>query len=137
MTPQPNTFILRGSTRDSVQANLVKFLGRLPPDKGWVVEIKPWAKRRTGPQNRYLWGVVYATLEAATGQDAADWHEYLRGEFFGWAEIRTFDRTTQRPERGSSKLTTAEFAAYVEYVQRKCAENGIYIPDPDPAAQEE
>jgi len=95
------------------------------------VECKPWRKSRSNDQNAYLWGVCYAALRDATGQDVNDWHEYMLGEWAGWEEHELFGRKRLRPVRRSSKLSTAEFSDYVAFVQQRAAENGVFIPDPD------
>jgi hypothetical protein len=56
-------------------------------------------------------------------------HEYFLGEHFGWETLEGFGRKRLRPLKRSSKLSTAEFAAFVDFIQRKAAELGIYIPD--------
>ncbi|WP_196301183.1 hypothetical protein, partial [Streptococcus pneumoniae] len=82
-------------------------------------------------QNRFLWGVCYAELQRATGQDAADWHEYMLGECYGWETVEMMGRKKLRPMRRSSKMDKAEFAEYVAFIQRRAAEHNIYIADPN------
>lgn len=101
---------------------------------GLKVETKQ--RTRSDPQNRYLWGVCYPTIlqaggETLSGWDAEDLHEYFLGEHFGWETLDGFGRKRLRPLRRSSKLTRIEFADYVGFIQRKAAELGIFIPDPD------
>ncbi len=66
----------------------------------------------------------------------------LVGLFFNSAEVAlllasvlgivyiTVGRKKIKPRKRSSRLTTGEFADYVAFIQRRCAEHGIYIPDP-------
>jgi hypothetical protein len=130
---RPALFILRpGPTFPAVLANAIAFLGRLPTDKAWSVEVKPHSERRSDQQNRYLWGVCYPALAAHTGHDPEDLHEFLLGEHFGWESYEVMTMHRKRPQRRSSKMSRAEFAEYVEFVQRKAANIGCYIPDPDP-----
>ena len=96
-----------------------------------AVECRHWRKSRSNDQNAYLWGVCYAALRDATGQDVNDWHEYMLGEWAGWEEHELFGRKRLRPVRRSSKLSAAEFSDYVAFVQQRAAENGVFIPDPD------
>jgi hypothetical protein len=122
-----------GTARDVVIANLVRFLGGLSESFDWCVEVKRHQKRRSDQQNRYLWGVVYpAFLRVLEGWDAEDVHEYLLGEFFGWERLQGMGRTKMKPVKRSSKLSKQEFAEYVDFCQRKGAEHGIYIADPEP-----
>lgn len=127
------TFILhKDASREMVLANLVRFLHALPSTKAWKVEVAQHAKRRSDVQNAYLWGVVYpAFTSVLPGWDAEDVHEYLLGEHFGWERIEGMGRVRLKPVRRSSKLSVTEFADYVDFCQRKGAEHGIYVPDPD------
>ena len=129
------TFVLhKDATRERVLGNLVRFVQSLPDSKAWKVEIAQYARRRSDEQNRYLWGVVYPAFEQALeGWDKEDIHEYLLGEHFGWQRIEGMGRAKVKPLKRSSKLTKAEFADYVDFCQRKGAEHGIYVPDPEAA----
>jgi len=126
-------FILHAldTNRVPILANCIAFLQRLPATKSWRVEIAQHAKRRSNSQNAYLWSVPYKILEDATGHESAYWHDYFLGERFGWETIELFGQSERVPARRSSKLTTAEFADYVAFIQQRCAENGVYIPDPN------
>jgi hypothetical protein len=119
------------TNRVSVLANAISFLQRLPSSKSWRVEIVEHRERRSDAQNRYLWGVCYAELQRATGQDAADWHEYMLGECYGWETVEMMGRKKLRPMRRSSKMDKSEFAEYVAFIQRRAAEHNIYIADPN------
>jgi len=133
---QPQRFVLHAndSVRVNVLANCKRFLDLLPADKSWRVEITQHAKRRSLSQNAYLWSVPYKILEDATGHESAYWHEYFLGEMYGWETIEMFGQKKRAPLRRSSKLTTVEFSEYVEFIQRKCAEHGLYIPNPNESA---
>jgi len=113
------------------KAALLAFLDKLPMARKWRVTVELWVKRRSDQQNRYLWGVAYKTLQDATGQEAEDWHDYMLGEHFGWEESELFGKRKLRPRGRSSTLSTTEFMDFVEFIQRRAAENGIYIPDPN------
>jgi hypothetical protein len=97
-------------------------------------EVKGKGPRRSHEQNRYLWGIVYATiLKHLEGWDADDVHEYCLGEWGGWETMEGFGRKRLRPLRRSSKLNTTEFAEFVSFIQRHMAEKGIQIPNPGEA----
>lgn len=118
--------------RETRIRNLVRFLSMLPLDQAWAVESKRHAKRRSDQQNRYLWAVCYpAFLAHLDGWSAEDVHEYMLGEHFGWETLEGFGRKRLRPIRRSSKLSKLEFGEYVEFIQRKAAELGLYVPDPN------
>ena len=120
--------------RQTVLDRIAKYLAALPADKAFVVTVTPFKKRRSDQQNRYLWGVVYATIlkeggEALGGWDADDLHEYFLGEHFGWETLEGFGKKRIKPVKRSSVLSTVEFSDYVDFIQRKAAELGVYIPD--------
>lgn len=125
--------------RERKLANIFRFAAGLALGKTWTIDIEEYKKPRSNPQNSYLWGVVYQTVEDATGQEAEDWHVYFLGEHFGWKEVTLFGRRRMRPRRTTTKneagkdekLTTTAFCAYCAFIQRHCAEKGIYVPDPN------
>lgn len=141
------SFVLhRGdSHRESVLRRALDFLQRLPDTKSWRIEVTMHRKTRTTEQNAALWGVAYPALSEATGQPVNDWHEYMLGEYFGWVEYSLFGKRKLRPARTTttgfngedSKLSTVEFADFYDFIQRRAAENGICVPDPDPFWREQ
>jgi len=133
MTTRAQRFVLRANdtTRINVLANAQRFIAALPASKSWRVEVCEHRERRSDAQNRYLWGVCYAELQRATGQEADDWHEYMLGECYGWETVEMMGRKKLHPMRRSSKMDRTEFAEYVAFIQRRAAEHGIFIPDPD------
>jgi hypothetical protein len=109
---------------------LTKSLRTLDADKAWEVSVKEKKRKRSEQQNRYLWGVVYAEImRHLPGWDSEDVHDYFLGEHFGWEVIEGFGKKRMKPIRRSSALNKMEFADYVNFIQRKCADMGIYIPD--------
>lgn len=130
-------FILhKCGNRERELAQAAEFLARLPREKGWKVEVSQYVKKRTNLQNDYLWSVAYKILGDHIGCTLEEAHEFMLGEHFGWERIDMLGRTKLRPRRRSSKLSTIEFAGYVDAIQRRAAEHGIYIPDPDPQWRE-
>lgn len=129
------TFILHKAdpNRANVLANAQRFLAMLPESQAWKIEVAQYAKRRSDQQNRYLWGVCYPTfMRALPGWDAEDVHEFLLGEHFGWERLDGMGRPRLKPIKRSSKLSKVEFAEYVDFCQRKAAEHGLFVPDPEP-----
>jgi hypothetical protein len=125
--------------RDEVIAKVVRFLHGLAPGKAWSITVEPYKKRRSTSQNAYLWGVCYPTILQA-GQlgnwTADDLHEFFLIDHFGSEIIEGFGKKRHRPLKRSSKLSTTEFMDYVAHIQQRCAELGIYIPDPNEEFQE-
>lgn len=136
------TFVLHkgDSYRPSVLVRLIDFLRKLPESKSWKIEVTAHRKTRTNEQNAALWGVAYPALAEATGQPANDWHKYMLGEHFGWVEYSLFGKRKLRPARTTTTgysgeddvLSTADFAAFYDFIQQRAAENGVCVPDPDP-----
>lgn len=121
-----------GAPRERRIQVISQFLGGLDGGRGWLVEVRAWKRTRSSQQNRYLWGCVYPhIMKHLDGWEAEDVHEYFLGEHFGWETLTGLGRRRLRPLRRSSKLTTVEFNDYVAFIQRKAAELGIYIPDPN------
>lgn len=130
-------FILpRNKPRDDALAHLIRAIHDLPKDRLYVVEIAEKKGTRSLAQNAYLWGCVYPTIlkeggETLGGWSADDLHEYFLGEHFGWEKLEGFGRQRLRPLRRSSRLNKTEFMDYIEFIQRRVAGLGIYVPDPN------
>lgn len=123
----------KGMAREGVIGRIQRLLLSLPLDKAWRVEIAEHKARRSDPQNRYLWGVVYqAIAKQLHGWDTGDIHDYFLGECFGWETIEGLGKKRLRPLRRSSRLNKQEFSDYVGFIQRRAAEHGIFVPDADP-----
>ena len=122
--------------RDDAIAKLIRFFHNLPMGKPWKVSVNEYRKTRSNEQNRYLWGVCYPTILETGGETLAGWtkedlHDYFLGEHFGWETIEGFGKKRIKPFRRSSKLSTMEFVDFVDFIQQKAAELGIYIPSPN------
>ncbi len=121
-------------SRERAIERIAKCLGALSQDKPWRISVCEHKVSRSHQQNKYLWGVIYRTILDAgqlQGWDADDLHEYLLGEWSGWEVIEGFGRKRMKPIQRSSTLNKEQFSAYVDFIQRKMAEIGIYIPDAD------
>ncbi len=131
-------FILRNNVyRDIVKANAIEYIERLDVNKETEVIVREIKGTRSQQQNRALWGLAYDTILKQGGESMAGWemqdlHEYFLGEHFGWEVVELFGKTRQRPIKRSSKLSKSEFASFFDFIQRKAAEFGVQIPDPDP-----
>lgn len=123
---------LRGHDLDRAFQALVE----LPRDRMHRMTVEEVKGKRSLSQNAYMWGVCYPTIlekggEALAGWTAQDLHDYFLGEYHGWEVIEGFGRKRMRPIKRSSKLSKFEFMQYVDFIQRKAAEMGIYIPSPN------
>lgn len=121
-------------SRDRAIDRLATVLKGLSLDVAWHISVGEHKPSRSAQQNKYLWGVIYKTILDAgqlQGWDADDLHEYLLGEWSGWEVIEGFGRKRMKPIQRSSTLNKEQFSAYVDFIQRKMAELGIYVPDAD------
>ncbi len=110
----------------------------------WAVEIKPYKPERSDSQNHALFGVAYPVIMEHCGlqgaRDKEDLHEYWCGEMWGWVEYSLMGKRKQRPKRTTTTgedgkrdvISTTEFSGLYEMIQRRMAEQGVFVPDPDP-----
>lgn len=104
------------------------------------VESKRYRRSRSSEQNRLLWK-MYQPISEAMGFDRDDLHEWFCGKYWGWRDMkvprtpRNPDgwvsvpvRTTTRDENGKrSLMDKAEFAKFVDLVERTAAQAGVYV----------
>jgi hypothetical protein len=136
------TFVLHGNDRNrpNVVANFCAFVRELDPAKAFKLTVETYRKTRSDEQNGALFGVAYPPLMDHMGlqgdEDKRQLHWFFCGEFFGWIETpigRKPLRTTTKDETGKrATLDTAKFAEFYNFVQRKAASLGVFVPDPDP-----
>ena len=115
---------------------VTRFIDNLSTDLAWEVTVREHKPRRSEQQNRYLWGVCYATIlrdggEAMRGWRDTDLHEFFLGEWSGWETVEAFGKRRQRPVRRSSRLNKQEFSDFIAIIHQRAAEFGIVIPDPE------
>ena len=125
----------RGTRPDAMASVVARMVLNLDPLKTWAVEVTEWRKPRTNQQNKFLWGIVYPAIldgggEALRGWQRDDLHDYFLGECFGWETIEGFGRKRMRPLKRSSALTKQEFSEYLMFLETKCLDMGIVIPEP-------
>jgi len=118
-------------------SKLFNLLSALSESVAWKITIERWYKPRTSSQNKTIWSLAYGTVlekggEQLRGWDKDDLHEFFLGEWSGWEVVEGFGKKRQKPIKRSSKLSREEFADYFDFIQRKAAEFGIVIDDPDP-----
>lgn len=95
------------------------------------IEIKPYKKDRSTQANAYYWAAVIKPISDHCGYTPAECHNELLGNVFGWKTVRGMDgRERQIPNRRTTdpdKMSTAEFAKYIERCHQIAAELGVYI----------
>lgn len=140
---QTRRFVLNAGDygRALVLSNLRRFLDCLPDTKTWRVEISLVRKTRTPKQRRALFGVAYAAVMEQMGlrgsRDKENLHEFFCGEYWGWTKdglgrpipVRT---TTRNAAGDDDEIDTERANDFYRFIQQRCAENGIEVPDPDP-----
>jgi len=96
------------------------------------VVIRKKKKHRTNPQNAYYWACVVGNPNEKGspaehfGYTAEELHEAYKFMF-----LRKHAEGKPDTVRSTKDVSTVEFSAYVEQCRQFCAEEGIYIPDPN------
>lgn len=131
--------------RAQVRANLHAFIDRLPVDKAWRVEIKPYRKERSLDQNAAVFGLAYKVIMDSQGlegeKERQRMHTNFCMDFFGVKTVpfmgRVPVRTTTTDEDGNDDvIDKATMTKFYNFIQRTAAEYGIDVPDPDPLWRE-
>jgi len=125
----------KGTTPEQLANAAIRMVQGLSPGKTWAIEVTEWKKPRTNQQNAFLWGVAYPAILEGGGEALAGWtrddlHEYFLGECFGWETLEGFGRKRMRPLKRSSALTKQEFSEYLNFLEGRCMDMGITIPEP-------
>lgn len=127
------------TNRENVLRNVVDFLHKLPTMKSWEIDIAAYVKKRSPKQRAALFGAAYRPIMEFVGlsgsEDKDDLHAFYCGEYWGWHPVLRNKplRTTTKNERGErDEITTVQALEFYAFIQRHAAEQGIYVPDPDP-----
>lgn len=128
--------LLGAASRSEDICRVVDALEDLSGD-GYRVEIHEHANTRTARQNRTMWW-IYETILTLGGNVMAGWlaqdlHEHFLGKHFGVVVKDIFGDRKETPVRRSSRLSTAEFAKYVDFIYAYMATQGVVLPLPDRA----
>lgn len=126
--------------REAVKQNLFDFINSLPVDKTWAIEVRPNKKPQSLKQLKSLYGVAYEELREQTGNDKDDLHKFFCGEYFGWTHRNVFGYTEKVPVRTTTinengeyePISTEDNMRFYNFVQKRAAENGYIVSDPDP-----
>lgn len=118
---------------------------------GWYIIKGPVAycplpainkKTRSNNQNKYLWGVVYRTIQefskkqeltTAKGEEIScqDIHDMCAMKFLPESDVCEVWGMSVAKRQSTTKLDTQEFNEYVMRIQEFFAGIGLYIPDPN------
>lgn len=127
-------FTVPAAGRQAAAQRIAAFIESALPGKPLRVTVEVAKRKRSDEQNRALWGVAYKALEDATGNDPKELHNFFLGEHFGWEVIDVMGQKKRIPAKRSKRLSTVEFAEFYAFIQRRAAECGYYVPDPNEAA---
>lgn len=137
-------FILPEQDRMEGLRKLNRFLRDALPGKKLELVVRQYKPPRSSAQNRALFGVAYKALGEQMGLNGAkeidDLHTMLCGLFWGWRESKVLGQRKKRPVRTTTTneagarevIPKMLFAEFYSFVQRKAAEFGYLVPDPDP-----
>lgn len=120
-------------------AKLNALVGRKPVGTRVDVTVENHDATRSGRANAFYWSTVVKLACEHTGYDPDEFHDEMCARFLTRRQIEIVDRQTGEAEivtvpGRSSKLSVADFYAFVERVRRFLAEElGVSTPDPDPA----
>ena len=124
MTPIFSGQIVQGKLNLEDKASFLNYLNGLE-GKRVMVTVARQTTRRSSPQNRYLWGVVYKLIADYTGAEPEEIHIALKMAF----GKKRFIGNVVAPVT-TKTLDTIEMTEYIEKVRRWAAEElNINIPD--------
>lgn len=120
-------FIIRDSVR---RDNCLSYIRSINFEaKPIQVDIKPYRKNRSSAQNRTMWAWLHV-LSEHTGYDAEELHELFKARFLG-VEAREVMGQQVFITKSTAKLTTQQFAEYMNKIEAVAAEMGVRLPIPD------
>jgi hypothetical protein len=97
--------------------------------KRFEISLGPEKKDRSLRANRYLWA-IYNEIARSCGHDAEEIHVCMKKLFLPPRQIDLGEESVLVP--GSTrKLSSVEFAAYVDKVKLWAMEQGLELPDPE------
>ena len=103
----------------------------------YVCTVQRKQRRRTTPQNKYLWGVVYPML--LTGLQQAGWeftdceqvHHFFKQHVAGESFINRKTGEVVTLPNSTAAMTTQEFETYIDRLRNYSAQYlNIEIPEP-------
>jgi len=115
-----------GPLAPRVRVRLQKIKG-----KRALVTVEPERKRRSLPQNAYMWGVVYPCIAEWSGHDVDEIHEAMKALHLPARETALPTGEVLNVPGSTARLDSAEFTDYLGRVKRWASEQGLYIPEPD------
>ena len=96
------------------------------------VVIRRHRKERSHRQNRYYWVAVVGIPAQHFGYLPEEMHDAFKMLFLRWEWEGKRSKV-----RSTTQLTTVEFSEYVEKCRQWCAEQDIFIPNPQGVSDEQ
>ena len=127
---KPSKFIIRN---DSVRDRAISAVREAP--EGMEINIKPHKSSRSLSQNNLYWkwlDLIRLHIADSTGKifSAEELAEWFKGKFLP-ARIIELDGEAIPYRRTTTKLNTADMAAYLDSIDRYCVQSlGLYLPQP-------
>jgi len=125
MIPVFNAYVKRGKVIFDHQEQWDGYLFTLE-SKYVHVTIKKRQKKRSNPQNNWYWACVVAIPAEHFGYLPEEMHDAYKLMF-----LKEGNPDKPVTLKSTTRLSTVEFNEYVEKCRQWCAEQGIYIPNPD------
>lgn len=136
--------IIPPEDRSSAIDGFARLVRDFLPGRELKVTVEEHVPERSARQRASLFGVAYKALMAQMGlsgeREKAELHAFLCGEFFGWRQKQVLGETRKLPVRTTTTnengqrdvISVRQQMEFYEWIQRKAAEFGFDVPDPDP-----
>ena len=95
--------------------HIIRSLVRGLKDGPYVITIKPFTQKRSNQANRRYWALLTVAARELGYDDVEELHEGVAMKFLG---VQPDERTGLPRRLRTPKLNTAEFAAYMDTVER-------------------
>ena len=127
-----------------VANNAEEYFWELPLNGTFKVTYEEVESTRKLNQNAALWAVAYPPIMESMGlrgeEGRNEIHEYFCGEYWDWVETQIFNKKKAKPRRTTTKneegkrevISKSAMYDFYSFIQQRAAENGIYVPDPNP-----
>lgn len=122
--------LIRGAKRITEVLKLFK-------GKRVTIEIEKTRSKRSGQQNRYLWGVVYECLQMGFKdlghrESKETIHEFCKQRFLRKEIVHEETGEVLTLTKSTTELTKSEMMDYIAEIQQFAAEYlNVIIPDPN------
>lgn len=124
MTQPSFIFTAKNGSTDFAPMTKVRLKEYLTAHEGKVFEIRMRENKRSLNQNAY-YHVYLEVIEAETGNNANDLHEYFRRLLLPPKFVTVMGKTIRMPT-STTELSKTDFGTYLEKINAEC---GVPLPD--------